>query len=68
MKLIVDRFVYGPPGLSVIAETDFEAAILARYWKNAVLTKGAASDPKSFDGFSYGIQFVEPKKEEPNGR
>ena len=58
MKLIVDRFVYEPPGLSIIPETDFEAALLARYWESAKLTKGkAGSFPPSADGFSYGVKF-----------
>ena len=58
MKLVVDRFLYDPPGLSVIPETDFEAAILARYWESATLSTGrASSETKSANGHCYSVQF-----------
>ena len=57
MKLIVDRFVHEPPGLSLIPETEYEAAILAKYWESAKLSKGRASSASnSADGFSYSIK------------
>ena len=58
MKLIVNRFVYEPPGLAVVPETEFEAAMLSRYWDGAVLSKGKGESP-SVDGFQYGIKFIE---------
>jgi len=57
MKLVIDRFVYEPPGLSIIPETDFEAAMLSKYWESAVLSKGrASSSANSADGWSYAIK------------
>jgi hypothetical protein len=57
VKLVVNRFVYEPPGLAIIPETDFEAAMLSKYWESAVLSKGrACSESKSVDGWSYGIK------------
>jgi hypothetical protein len=62
MKLAVDRFVHEPPGISIIPETEFEAAMLSRYRATAKLSKGmAASSDKSADGFCYGIRFSEEK-------
>ncbi len=61
MKLVVDRFVYEPPGISIIPETEFEAAVLHRYWETAELTIGRAkSEDKSANGHGYGIKFREP--------
>ncbi len=61
MKLVIDNFMYEPPGLSIIPETDYEAAVLARYWKTAVLSMGrASSDVKSANGHGYTIKFKEP--------
>jgi hypothetical protein len=60
MKLKVVRFVYAPPALAIIPETDFEAAVLSRYWESATLSKGMSSNvDKSADGFSYTISFAE---------
>ena len=60
MKLVVTRYVYEPPALAVIPETDYEAAVLSRCWEGAELSKGKASgEVQSFDGFSYGIKFLE---------
>jgi hypothetical protein len=63
MKLVVDKFMYEAPGLSIIPETEFEAAVLQRYWGTARLSKGrATSESRSVNGFSYSIKFVEPKQ------
>lgn len=59
MKLTVTRFVYEPPALTLSAETEYEAAMLSRYWETAQLSKGKG-DPGSADGFSYIIRFSEP--------
>lgn len=62
MKLVIDRYVHEPPGIAIIPETEFEAAVLSRYWKteNMLLSKGRAkTEDKSSDGFSYGIKFRE---------
>lgn len=66
MKLVVDRFVYEPPGISIIPQTEFEAAMLARYWPDkAVLSVGrASSENNSANGHCYSIKFVEPAKTE----
>ncbi len=62
MKLVVDRFVYEPPGLSIIPETEYEAAVLARCWTSAKLGTGRASgESKSSNGQCYTIKFVEPE-------
>jgi hypothetical protein len=58
MKLVVNRFVYEAPSLSVIPETDYEAAVLARYWETAKLSIGKSSG-ESANGSSYGIKFME---------
>ncbi len=63
MKLIIDKFVYEPPGLSIIPETDYEAAVLERYWKSAALSTGrACSETLSANGKGYTIKFKEPKE------
>ena len=62
MKLTVVRYMYEPPALAISAETEFEAAVLSRYWAAAELTKGK-SDTNSADGFSYLIKFKEAKNE-----
>ena len=63
MKLVVDKFVYEAPGLSVIPETDYEAAILARYWQTAQLSVGKATgSQQSANGLGYSIKFAEPEK------
>ena len=60
MKLVVDRFTYEPPGISIIPETEFEAAVLSRYFESSKLSRGrAASECKSADGFCYSLKFVE---------
>jgi len=62
VKLLVDRFVYEPPGLSIVPETEFEAAVLSRYWESATLTIGRAlSDSNSADGRAYVVKFHEPE-------
>lgn len=59
MKLHVTKFVHEPPGLSVTPETDYEAALLSRYWETARLSIGmASSELSSADGRSYGIRFA----------
>lgn len=69
MKLEIERYMYEPPGLSIIPETDFEAAVLARYWETAVLSKGrAGNESKSVNGCCYTIKFVEPAKPEAHGQ
>jgi len=60
MKLTVTSFVYEPPCLAVEPETDYEAAVLERYWATAKLTVGKGSF-ESANGKSYGIQFTEDK-------
>ena len=63
MKLIVDKFVYEPPGLSIIPETEYEAAVLARYWESASLGHGrATSAANSADGRCYTLKFAEPER------
>ena len=62
MKLVVDKFVYGMPGLSLIPETDFEAAMLQRYWETAKLSKGKGPGNQSCNELSYQIKFQEPPK------
>lgn len=58
MKLLVDRFAHEPPGLSIIPETDYEAALLSRYWETSKLSKGRANtESKSADGFCYSLKF-----------
>lgn len=61
MKLHVLRYVYEPPALTIVPETEYEAAILNRYWLNAKLDKGKA-DIQSADGFNYTIRFKEEGK------
>lgn len=56
MKLLVTRYIHEPPALSIEAETDYEAAVLARYWVQAKLDKGKGH---GVDGFSYIIRFME---------
>lgn len=64
MKLIVDRYEYEAPGLSLVPETDYEAAVLHRYWKSAQLNFGRAkSSDNSANGFCYSIKFIEPPPE-----
>jgi hypothetical protein len=59
MKLNVVRFVYEAPGLEIIPETEYEAAVLSRYWESAKLSTGRASpEVKSANGLSYGIKFA----------
>ena len=61
MKLEIVKYVYEPPGLAIIPETDFEAAVLHRYWASAVLSKGkAGGESKSANGLNYVIKFAEP--------
>jgi len=60
VKLIVDRFFHEPPGLAIIPETEYEAAVLARYWTSATLSRGrAASVVNSADGCCYTVKFSE---------
>jgi hypothetical protein len=60
MKLKVVRYIYEPPALAIIPETDYEAAVLFRYWESSTISKGRSSgEDKSADGFSYVITFVE---------
>ena len=66
MKLTVTRYMYEPPALAIIPETDYEAAVLSRYWESAQLTKGKAQTAEiSADGFSYGIKFKEAPCSKP---
>ena len=58
MKLNVVKFVYEAPALEIIPETEYEAAVLHRYWEKAELTTGrASSGVNSVNGVSYGIKF-----------
>ena len=58
MKLVVNRFEYEPPGISVIPETDFEVAVWSKYWESAMLYVGrASSDVQSKNGLSYAVKF-----------
>lgn len=61
MKLVVTDYVYEPPSIAILPETEYEAAVLRRYWDNgAVLEKGKArSQDGSFNGYAYGIKFKE---------
>lgn len=69
MKLVVDKFMHESPGLSVIPETEYEAAVLARYWKTAVLSTGCASPhAESANGHCYTVKFVEPSAAEGGKR
>lgn len=62
MKLVIDKFVYEAPGMAVIPETEYEAAMLLRYWPTATLSIGRAnSEHNSADGRSYSIKFAEPE-------
>lgn len=62
MKLNVVKFCYEAPALEIIPETEFEAAMLSRYWETAILSVGvAASELESANGYGYGIKFIEPK-------
>lgn len=58
MKLSITRYVHEPPALSITPETEYEAAVLSRYWESATLDKGRG-DAHSADGFSYVIRFTE---------
>ena len=59
MKLIVDRFVYEAPGISIIPETEYEAAVLNKYWTGAQLSIGRASSQyNSADGRCYSVKLV----------
>ena len=59
VKLIVSRLVYEAPELALIPETDYEAAVLARYWDGAKLTKGRAkSEDGSANGYCYSIKLT----------
>lgn len=63
MKLVVDRFIHEPPGISIVPETEFEAAILSRYWKDETLVVSigrASSQFLSADGRCYSLKFSEP--------
>lgn len=63
MKLSITKFVYEPPALTITPETEYEAAVLSRYWETAKLTKGKApSELGSANGCTYGIKFEEPPK------
>ena len=63
MKLVVNDFVHEMAGLSVVPETEYEAAILNRYWETAKLSKGrASSKDHSANGWSYSLKFVGPKE------
>jgi len=57
VKLTVVRFVYEPPALQITPETEYESAVLQRYWAHAELTVGKADE--SFNGWGYGIRFKE---------
>jgi hypothetical protein len=66
MKLTVIRYMYEPPALAIIPETEYEAAVLSRYWEGAELSKGKATgENNSADGFSYGIKFKEAPCSKP---
>lgn len=63
MKLVVNAYVYEPPGIAIIPETEFEAAVLNRYWETAELGKGRAnSEHASANGSAYSVKFKEPPK------
>ena len=62
MKLQTDSYVYEAPGISIIPETEFEAAVLCRYWKTAKLSVGRANSAiNSSNGCAYSIKFTEPE-------
>jgi hypothetical protein len=61
MKLSVTSYIYEPPALSITPETEYEAAMLQRYWESAILGKGRG-DSNSANGFSYTIKFSEKDK------
>ena len=64
MKLIIDRLMYAAPAISIIPETDYEAAVLSRYWDKATLsTVRAHTEHRSANGFCYSIRLVDEKKE-----
>lgn len=59
MKLVVDQFVYEAPGISIIPETEYEAAVLNKYWPGAQLSIGrASSQHHSADGRCYSIKLA----------
>ena len=61
MRLVVVRYKFEPPGISIVPDTDYEAAVLSRYWESAKLSQGSASDTdNSANGLTYSIKFVEP--------
>jgi hypothetical protein len=63
MKLVVTRYVNESPALAVIPESEYEAAVLSRYWRGAELSRVRASSvDESADGFCYSIKFREPQK------
>lgn len=63
MKLSITSYVYEPPALTITPETDYEAAVLRRYWQTARLETGKASaEEQSANGFAYTIRFIEPPK------
>jgi hypothetical protein len=65
MKLVVTRYVNESPALAVIPESEYEAAVLSRYWRGAELSRVRASSvDESADGFCYSIKFREPQKPE----
>lgn len=61
MKLVIDKFVHEAPGISIIPETEYEAAVLNRCWPVAELSIGVASSQhNSADGRCYSIKLVQP--------
>lgn len=67
MKLVVEQFAHSAPGLSVIPETEYEAALLARYWAKAHLYAGRASpEHQSANGRCYSITLLHEQQEAPN--
>lgn len=62
MKLVIQNFMYENPGIAIIPETEYEAAVLSRFWKAGKLTIStgrASSEAKSANGLCYGIKFRE---------
>lgn len=58
MKLVVNKYTHEPPEMAIIPETEYEAAILQRYWDTAELTVGKSYfENGSINGYAYGIKF-----------
>ena len=66
MKIVVDRFVHEPPGISIVPETDYEAAVLSAYWESAKFSTGRSKlEDQSANGRCYSVTFGfdDPKQE-----